>query len=54
MNTLVLDEIERGLDTVFEGKSHNVTFWAEQMSHLIFTMSGALVDTCRGGDFGLT
>ncbi len=53
-HSFVLDEIEKGIDTVFEGKSHNVAFWAEQMSRLIFTMSGVLVDTCHGGDFGLT
>lgn len=44
--TFVLEALQQGVEKLFEGRVHNVAFWAEQMSRIVFKLSGALVDSC--------
>ena len=45
--SFVLQALQQGVQKLFQGRAHNVTYWAEQMSRVVFKLSGALVDTCR-------
>ena len=44
--TFVLEALQQGVEKLFEGRVHNVAFWAEQMSRIVLKLSGALVDSC--------
>ena len=45
--SFVLQALQQGVQKLFQGRAHNVTYWTEQMSRVVFKLSGALVDTCR-------
>ena len=45
--TFVLEALQQSVEKLFEGRVHNVAFWAEQMSRTVLKLSGILVDTCR-------